>query len=76
MCYYIVKFFSNNEKLQEENTIYRQVFESGELTVKAAYLSSTPSLVWHTRKIDTGYRHFYLLYLPISIFIFYILLYR
>ena len=35
-----------------------------------------PSLIWHTRQINPGYYHFSLLYLPISGFLFSILLYR
>ena len=39
-------------------------------------LKSHPSLVWHKRQLNPGYRYLSLLYLPISLFIFSILLYR
>ena len=39
-------------------------------------LIHNPSLVWHTRQLNPGYCHCYLLYLPISISLFSILLYR
>ena len=43
MVYYVVNFNYNHVTLQEDNTLYGQVLESGEISVKSLYLSSTQS---------------------------------
>ena len=44
MGYYAVKFLSKPYRLQDDKKVYKQVIKSGEIIVKAEYISITKTI--------------------------------
>ena len=55
MGYYVIKYLSEQYKLQKNHTIYGQVIKVGELVVKAEYLSIMKSKTsWYWKNNGTN----------------------